>query len=128
MPKPSEQAAPPVPLSTALTKPIKKSQLQRLKDRKYLEHVEPLLDGFYKVLIDKVRRGDIKAIQIVAQMEQMVKGNGVTVNNNINQNNLNHASQEREQTRSFASLVRKLDSRDGKEQEIMDAEIVTPDD
>ena len=35
------------PPATALAKRNTKSQLPKLRDKKYLEHVEPLLDAFY---------------------------------------------------------------------------------
>lgn len=114
------------PPATALAKRITKSQLPKLRDKKYLEHVEPLLDAFYKGLISLANERDPKALHIIAQMEQLVKGSGVTVNQ-INQNNAS-VNQDNSDRRSFATLVRKLDSRDSLAQEVIDAEVVTPDD
>jgi hypothetical protein len=122
-----EVAAAPEPstVTTAATAPdvippsvgtikVTRRNLMKVQEKKFLEHVEPMMDEMFTSLRAQVRSGNMRAIQIVAEMSNLVKGGqGVSVIANINQNNSNRAEAASAGSgkTSFEQLVRRLDGR-----------------
>lgn len=80
-----------------------------------MEHIDPMLDEFYNALRVQLRKGNPKAIEITAKIAGLDKSSGVSIVNNVIQANANRAqaSGEGESRASFASIVRRLDAREG---------------
>lgn len=108
------EAFPPlVPLPQSSVK-VTRRNLVKIQEQKYMENIDQMLDEFYNALRVQLRKGNSKAIDIAAQIVGLAKSGGVSIVNNIVQQNSNRiqAAGEGESRASFASIVRRLDARD----------------
>jgi hypothetical protein len=74
-----------------------------------------MTDAFYPAFVARMKKGDMRALQLGAEILNLVKARGgLSVTTNVLQSNSNNASANAEagDRKSFAALVRKLDTRD----------------
>lgn len=108
-----------IPESIATTKATKKN-LSRIQEKKFLEHVEPMLDEFYQILRFKLRRGDSHAIKIVQEVLGLSPAKGPSVVAQFyNKNEANAAARAEAGAtsmagggHSFEDIVKRLESRE----------------
>jgi hypothetical protein len=102
-----------MPEETAVETPrprITRKGLARLQEKHLLANIDPLLQELYPALTKKVKDGNMKAIELVMQMSNLVKTpGGVNITQTILQQNSNTAGPS---NFNFEALARRLDKRD----------------
>ena len=106
--------SPPTPPERALAttrKPRSGKAIAKFQAKVHSEEFPDIFREFYKQLKIRVAKGDMEAMKMVADIAKLTgKNAGVTINNNVNQSNVQVANNGRD--RRFESIVRQLDARD----------------
>lgn len=126
--KPTQELAV-IPVADSGLSVLDSKNIEEYQRDRYVQEVPALTDAVFLALKNKMADGDMRAIQLGAEILGMVKGNGFSVQTNIYNQNLNVNNPNSEE--NFASLVRKLDDARRLEKnetvdgsQIVDAEII----
>ena len=108
MPEESKDLVP-LAKSAVAKAPRNKRELAKLYDRKFIEHAPDLLEDFYANIKKRVAAGDTKALQLLAEVLKLSKGQGVQVN--VQQNN-NNVTVNPTRDRQADAIIKRLEDRD----------------
>lgn len=87
---------------------LTKRNLEKYQRDQYLQNLPAISEAFFPALIEKMKGGNTKALELGAKIMRLIKDDGFSVVTNIVQNN----QQEANPRFSFESLVRRLEARD----------------
>jgi hypothetical protein len=105
------------------------SNIEKFQQKKYCENIADLVNAAYPMLIEKIRDGNMKALEMGLQVANVLKPqNGVSVVTQIYNRNQNVAVAPSEEgpsqsTQSFEGILRRLESTDSPRNAMVD---VTP--
>lgn len=100
-----------------------RQQVARTLDRMFRKNAEVLLQVFFDKLLEKIRAGDMMAMQQferIYRLSQQSPAVAVQINNNI-QNNV----QIRSRDRRFESIIERLERRDQLRNGVLEASVQT---